>query len=275
MNNANRLVCLYGPKRSGKGTVADLLVAEGYTPVACADPVRNATAAAYGLDLDWFRELSTNHETKEVPRAELNGRTPRDVLIDIGMYFRNNVNRDHWSQVARVTIERILRRGGKVVLTDCRFANEATMVQDMGGLVVGVCRPETWAPGPDLDKAEAAVYAGWDDVVDLTIGNAGTLDDLHNTVKALISEAGRNKRPALQTFEVGDIVGFRHPLPGEPNALVKRVRMDGDRRYLDLTWGAPERPQTGTFPRGEVVARVTLVDSTGDATLYPSIPGYR
>ena len=212
------IICLYGPKRSGKDTVADVLVREfGYTPLAFATPVRDATAAAYGLDRDWFREVSSNQDTKEVPLEVLGGLTPRAALVGAGMYFRDHVNRNHWADVAVRRIKALVAEGKRVVVTDCRFMNEARAVQDIGGVVVGVCRPETWTGRTDdQDRAEAAVYDGWYRVVDVALVNNGTLPDLNDVVRRALHPAHYGHlRPVVPGAPVttrfthyrGDVVG--------------------------------------------------------------------
>lgn len=187
--NIGRLICLYAPKQSGKSTAADALV--GYRQFAFADPVRDAVAGAYGLDRDEFRELSTNQATKEVPTPLLNGLTPREALVDIGMYYRENVDREHWAKVTCAKVQRYLDSDPekRVVITDCRFENEARAIQDMGGLVVGIIRADTWKPYATDNPAENAVYDGFTNVVDCGVHNNTSLDSFVQNVRELAADA--------------------------------------------------------------------------------------
>ena len=183
------VICLYAPKASGKGTAADVLIGEyGYTPFAFADAVRDATAAAYGLDRDWFRRVSTDHATKEQPYTVLGGRTPRESLIALGMHFRD-LDKNHWLDVGKRAIKEHLDAGRKVVITDARFENEAVGVRDtFGAVVVGIRREATWLPEADNGPAEAAVYAGWHEG-DRIITNDGSIDELREKVRTAMERS--------------------------------------------------------------------------------------
>ncbi len=229
----NPIICLFAPKESGKTTVADLIVRRGYVPIAFADPVRDGVAAAFGLDRDWFREVSSNQNTKEIPLDELGGRTPREMLVQFGMYFRDEVSETHWADVAVRRIQDTRARGRRVVVTDCRFENEAQAVQNIGGIVIGIQRPESWKPNTQ-DRAEAAVYSGWNRVVDLVLHNDGDLEQLTDAVRDL----------SAQTFRSGDQARLRNG--GEPVGLLKN--MDDEGYFLARYLGV----RTGTFHRSEL-----------------------
>lgn len=153
---------LTGPAGSGKDTVADLLVVHaGFVKLAFADALRAEVVDAFCIDPAFL----TQRETKEQPmrclalsrcldqgfvirmiglhtqRGEaLNldaPRSPRQILQWWGTDYRRHQRNDYWTGQASRKIERLLGDGlaGRIVLTDCRFADEAALVRTLGGQV--------------------------------------------------------------------------------------------------------------------------------------------
>lgn len=283
----NDLICLYAPKESGKTTVADILEDLGYVPIAFADPVRDGVAAAFGLDRDWFREVSSNQATKEVPLDVLGGRTPREVLVQFGMFFRDEVAHDHWATVAVRRIQALRDSGAPVVVTDCRFENEAQAVQSIGGIVVGICRPATWRANGDLDRAEAAVYSGWKRVVDTVLVNNGDLEELKEAfttqARTTFTDDRRpaHEQPLFHGFARGDWVRLRHG-----GTVVQLMSNQDDEGYFhgryqrtEVVQGArsPSRAvteHTGTFHRSELAARFPHLPAVPEDDSFLDLPGF-
>ncbi len=69
-----------------------------------------------------------------------------------------------------------------LVVTDCRFPNEAESIRSMGGMVVRITRPGL-APIPGGHASEAGVP---DEMVDHTIANDGTISALHAAMLATV-----------------------------------------------------------------------------------------
>lgn len=257
--NEPRIIALYGPKRSGKDTVADLLKQRGYSPVAFATPVRAAVAAAYGLPYLDFMDLSSDGATKEVPCPELFGRDPRTALVDMGCHFRDQVDQLHWAKVLKRRVDADPHK--RFIVTDCRFLNEADFVREqLGGVVLGVFRPETWDPGEHNDRAEAAVYDSWNRAVDAVVVNNGDLDDLRHLVK----------RMGLPTFAPGTKVAARWnryttlkveaPMDDEFNVRCR------ERRSSTVSW-------LGNYCRTNLVAKPFLhVAESADMSFRELLP---
>jgi len=227
------LIAVYGPKQSGKGAISDVLVARGFHPVAFADALRDAAAAAYGLARDEFRAVSSASSTKEVPLDELDGRTPREVLGRLGMFFRD-LDVDHWVRRAMAAA----RDHENVVFTDCRFPSEVEAVRAAGGVIVGVRRPLVWNPAEySSDPAEDTVYRHWDRSVDVEVVNVGDLEALERTALRLPEMVPR--------FEVGRFVGLRGR---NTRLLILEANSDGTFTCEDLG-----RRTTGTFDRSELM----------------------
>lgn len=151
------LIGVVGFIGSGKGTVADILVnKKGYTKVAFADSVKDATAAIFGwprflLEGD-TEESRAFREQKDEWWSERLGydMSPRYALQLMGTEMgRDVVHPDLWI----LSIEKKLELYQNVVIADVRFPNEMKFIQNRGGFIVRVKR----GPDPEwYDLAKAA-----------------------------------------------------------------------------------------------------------------------
>lgn len=180
---------LIGKKRSGKDSLAATLIEEfGFERFAFADPLKEAVLAVNPLVCDGG--------TAESPRlrrlqdvvsaygweAAKENREVRRLLQNYGVAIRE-IEPDFW---VRATLDRALRHAnstGPVVVTDCRFPNEAQEIRDAGGVVVRIVRP-----GQRSDDTHASEVALDDYVPDHVVVNSGTLGDLAKSARALVRE---------------------------------------------------------------------------------------
>jgi len=186
------LIGLIGRKRAGKDTVADVLVAEyGYTKVAFADPLKRAALA-----LDPIVHVEAQHVpdgVEEAVDAAIRDRDPAGLLAawmdgpgdqpvvarlsELVADFGWERAKDDYPEVRR-TLQRLgtdaIRAqdsefwvrawqetiddaSGPVVATDCRFPNEADVVESRpSGLLVRVDRPSV-AASDDSHASEVAL----------------------------------------------------------------------------------------------------------------------
>ncbi|QKV18700.1 deoxynucleotide monophosphate kinase [Oricola thermophila] len=159
-----RVIALAGPIGAGKSTAAQYLAdRHGYERIRFAAPLKSMMRAFYasaGLDPVEI-EARIEGGLKEAPDPVLLGRTPRRAMQTLGTEWGRNLIAPElwvhaWSGAAR--------RAGLVVAEDCRFANEAAAVRELGGIVIGIECP--WRPRP------ADGHASEDGVeVDVTIAN--------------------------------------------------------------------------------------------------------
>jgi hypothetical protein len=163
------LIALTGPAGAGKDSVADYLVQHaGFTKLAFAGPLRAEITEAF--DLFDRQDILNDRATKEQPHDALAlrncqkfgfigaiatathacvdsawldaPRSPRQILQWWGTEYRRRQNDHYWimRMAARVGHHRGDGRE-RLVVTDCRFANELKWVHDTGGRLWRVDRP--------------------------------------------------------------------------------------------------------------------------------------
>jgi len=185
---------------SGKGTVADMLVAEhGFVKVSFADKLKDAVSEMF----DWPRDMvegDTNESrewrekvdefwTKETGRQI----TPRLVLQEFGTEcMRQGFYDGIWVSLVK---KRILDNPTtNFVVPDTRFPNEIKMIQELGGNVWWVRRGQL--PGWFVDYRISAVeprdihsseWAWGRTDFDRIIDNNETVSELRNRVVDLLA----------------------------------------------------------------------------------------
>lgn len=138
---APSLIGLCGRATAGKDAVADVLVREfGFVKIGWADPLYRL-ALWINPRISMFRRLSDYvdrygwTEAKRIPAI-------RSFLQKLGTEGgRECLHPDVWIMVSAPTILDHIKAGTPVVITNCRFSNEAQWVKDNGGVIVKVTRP--------------------------------------------------------------------------------------------------------------------------------------
>ena len=171
-----KIIGLTGRAGAGKDTVADLLVAaRGGRKIAYAGPLKEACAALFCLTPHQLHD-PTGKETMD-PRW---GRTPRQIMQYVGTdLLRTQFDVEIFRKTARFRIEAAVAAGEPlVVVTDCRFENEADLVREHGGVVWHVQREATGTTETS-HVSERHLLVGTSDVV---VENNGTLESLRRLV---------------------------------------------------------------------------------------------
>jgi hypothetical protein len=203
---------------SGKDTIADYLVAaHGFKRESFAGALKDAVAHVFSWDRELLEGRSAEGRAwreKVDPwwanRLQMQQLTPRWVLQNWGTEVcRMGFHTDIWI----ASLENKLRKTNEdIVISDCRFPNELTMVKNLGGKTVRVKRGDEpkwytsakkvnsgmsrigWSSGKDELEQQGihpSEYAWIGNKFDVTISNDGSIDELYaNTEELLILEIG-------------------------------------------------------------------------------------
>lgn len=130
MNKYKKVVVLTGLKGSGKDEIAKVLIKEfGYKKIAFADLLKDIVALLYGWPREGLEGTTSKWREWRETEDKLWGITPRYALQKVGTELvRDQLHRDLW---ARRLVQKILvSKHQKFVITDCRFANEISIVKN-------------------------------------------------------------------------------------------------------------------------------------------------
>lgn len=204
-----RIIGLSGRMGVGKNTVANYLVAKhGYADLAFATPLKEAAAAIFG-----FNREQLHGKLKEVvdPFWEM---TPRKVLQLLGTDCVRKVIRDDvWVKRAQQCVDETRKRYQAmyvddvaaiqmgitfdavgfvpkgIVVTDCRFSDEAYAIQQWGGEMWRLDRPGFSSKDgdrKDLHVSETALD-NWNGFKKVLVNNIGTVEAMKSLVDAAMT----------------------------------------------------------------------------------------
>lgn len=170
--------------RAGKEQPHNLLalVRCGYGDLAASEFVQCMAGAAATLDdpdLDYTALV-------DAPRS------PRQIMQLWGTEYRRAQDPDYWTTQARARIGQLMVAGERegytrIVITDCRFDNEAATVRALGGTLWQVVRPGLQS----VEGGHASQTDGARLQPDVTLLNGSTVVGLmHTTLRALQSQHG-------------------------------------------------------------------------------------
>jgi len=194
---------------SGKDTVADYLVNfHEFRRESFASTLKDAVAAVFGWDRTMLegrtkeaREWREQVDPWWAERLAMPTLTPRWVLQYWGTEVcRKAFHDDIWI----ASLENKIRNSkDHVVISDCRFPNEIQSIRDAGGIIVWVQRGELpeWHDiavkanqGNNvainelkMRKIHASETAWVGTNFDVILDNNGSIDDLYNHAKSIIS----------------------------------------------------------------------------------------
>jgi len=178
---------------TGKGTVADILVDQGFTKVSFADKLKDGVSTIFGWDRAMLEGDTDESRTwREQPddfwSAETKMEvTPRLVLQLFGTdCMRNGFDDGVWVSLLKKTI---LDNPGNYVVPDVRFENEIAMLRDIGGEVWEVQRGRTpeWLikyeiTGVEPKEIHSSEWRWIKSRKDVVIENNSTLAELNRQV---------------------------------------------------------------------------------------------
>lgn len=187
-----KLIALTGLHGAGKDTVADALPAR---KLAFADVLYREVAEAFDFTVPDLKCRGTKELALRALRLtrcsddgflEFNGnedweepRSPRQILQWWGDYRRAQ-DPEYFTRRTREAVEFAGYQGQPVVLTDCRFPNEAAMVRQLGGQIWQVVRPGHEPPR----TGHASETTGDEFAPDVVLVNGGSVTDLQQKALA-------------------------------------------------------------------------------------------
>ena len=202
------IIGICGLISSGKGTVADVLVDQGFKKVSFADKLKDGVSTIFGWDramlegdTDESRQWREQRDDFWSAETEMEV-TPRLVLQLFGTdCLRNGFHDGVWVSLLK---KHMLDNPGNYVIPDVRFRNEQNMIRELGGEIWRVQRgdiPE-WYGCAMLDNTtgsnlmeEYDVHPSeykWIDMnnkFDVTLYNEGTIEDLRQLVLNEITDS--------------------------------------------------------------------------------------
>ncbi|UJB43611.1 deoxynucleotide monophosphate kinase family protein [Streptomyces sp. A1-5] len=182
-------IALIGRARSGKDTIAARLASRhAYTRVAFADPLKDMCLSidpAVAYELAGYGplpiRLSVVIERHGWERAKDRIPEVRRTLQRVGQAVRDH-EPDHWLSLALDKVATADTWNLPVVISDCRYPNEAEALKNRGFKLVRVVRPEAGR----LAAPHESETALKDYPADITIANDGSIADLNSRVDDLI-----------------------------------------------------------------------------------------
>lgn len=202
-----------GFKGSGKDTAAQALlnISEEWTKMAFADSLKDALCAMFGWERQMLEGITEESRAwrEQVDqwwanKLDIPNFTPRFAMTKLG----TDVIRKHFHDSLWIySIENRIQSCNKnVVITDCRYPNEAAMIRRNGGTLFYITRgtePEYYQysriPVESLEwplalqimetryqHVHSSEWAWNNVVVDHTITNTGTVTELHTKVLSLL-----------------------------------------------------------------------------------------
>lgn len=176
-----RYLGLSGYARSGKDSVASILIDHGWTRFAFADKLKLAVKRLNPiLDCELGNPFTLDDALTRYGAEVTKEKYPeyRRLLQVMG----TEVGRDMFGE--NFWVEQALREVGDndlAVFTDCRFPNEAKAIKERGGVMWRVERPGF---GPVNDHASEISLDDW--AFDQIIANDGDLDGLGAKIRDLL-----------------------------------------------------------------------------------------
>lgn len=190
----NRVIGLTGRKRAGKDTVADVYAEIGYTKMAFANRLKDLALELdpWIVSEDQFRDRLGDIVGREGWEAAKEISDVRQFLQRLGTEVGRALSPNVW--VDQLHKEWMANGGPPIVVSDVRFDNEAEFVRHYGGIVIEVHRPSL----PEDGDAHASEQGISQDLVDLHLYNAHTIDDLKHDALRLLDLADRREFANLQ-----------------------------------------------------------------------------
>lgn len=183
-----RLIGITGRAGSGKSTVAEFLIEQGFQQIAFADPLKVGLAAILQEAVEDL--FSPERKEKPVRPYWPEHVTSRLLMQAVGTEgVRNNVDPNFWVWLAH---EKFVKAETHVVVSDVRYEEEAEWVRAQGGKIWRLVRNNLpQITGLKKHVSEQGISSHPDDV---TLYNNGSLDELGYSVRQLLRRMDEDGR---------------------------------------------------------------------------------
>jgi energy-coupling factor transporter ATP-binding protein EcfA2 len=184
MNNSNNkhIIVLIGKIGSGKSTVADILKKQQYNELYFAEPLKQ-----FGISIGFTHDQIYGTQAQKNIKNDYYGVSGREFMQKVGTeLFRNKLDQVidmnlKGSSIWVKNIERQLSLYDKIVISDCRFPDELSMLKKYNSIVIKLVRNYN-------DDASHISEQHIDEMnADYTIDNNGSIDDLNKTINNIIN----------------------------------------------------------------------------------------
>ncbi len=194
------IIGICGLQSSGKDTIGNILVQKhGFVQLSFAKVLKDVISVLFGWNRDMIEgSTKESREWREqidewwANKLSIPNLTPRYILQFFGTeLFRNHFHPDIWV----IALERQLSNYKNVVITDCRFPNEISMLKSTGAKLIKVTRGElpNWYldyqnnPTNPPDSIHPSEYLWINNNFDLEINNNGSIIQLEQKCLELLN----------------------------------------------------------------------------------------
>ncbi len=187
------IIGLTGAAGCGKDTVArHLMVDPHWVKYAMAGPLKAGLVSMFNIPIEDIE----NPELKNSPDYKF-GKSIRFMAQTLGTEWgRNLIADDVWVLLAKENITKLKNSGKNVVITDCRFDNEADMIHELGGIIIKIERrdnPHTRHVMSGGLIAHSSEIGIWLDKVDFIVQNNWSvemcMEEINKIIVAILLES--------------------------------------------------------------------------------------
>ena len=197
---------IYGKNKSGKTTLANILVNEyGFVKLSFADALRELSKILFGVDTSWktndpwsvtfgymdsvnwlFSVIKNADSVKQSFINKIKKATTKDEAYRITLevlgtdIFRNLVLDDFWCATTAFAVIKNAALGKNVVIDDMRFPDEYELLNNLNSIFIQIIAPFEEPVGEHCSQKHVSDFKE-----DYTINNNGTKKDLLNKFKEL------------------------------------------------------------------------------------------
>lgn len=172
-----KIIAMAGLARTGKDTAGNYLIqSQKYAHLSFAQPMKIMICALLNCDIWWLEKNKDEYITSI-------GYSPRKLMQTLGTEWgRNTLHQNFWVDIAKEKLKQFEEHNlPGVVITDCRFDNEAEMIRNMGGIICHIKRV-TNNKVPAHESEEGVTYHA----SDIILFNNDTFDKLYEHIDSAL-----------------------------------------------------------------------------------------